>query len=303
MIKSKVRTKVIFVATVLLFSLCLMLITTEDNYATKNVTATQEKIVSIRDRNIGKYSCTNFAAIAFSGKTLYGIKTHVNDKVCALYKISNFSNPKRKVSMTSIKLRGKAANIGHANGMEVYKNALFIATAKEPGKGSQILKVSSAGNIKKRYSLNKTIYSITYFRAGTFILGGGIGHVDGRDYRRYYVAKYKNGKFDIQKTFYIKSDLTGQDIHSRKGYLYAIVFDDKNGGRVRSNYIHIINLKKPVKDKKVYPISKTITSKAQSSKTSMYEMEGIDFQGHRMYCSVNVTRKGCGRDGVYRIKY
>lgn len=275
----------------------------DDSYAARVSYAKHDRAFRVADKSVKGRNCTNFSAIAITGKTLYGLKVHTNDNAGVIYKVTNFSkSKKRKMKAMPIKQGGKVISVGHANGMEYYKGTLFLATLNAPGQGAQIIATSTSGRVKKNYYLDKTISSITYFRNGNFILGAGLKKIDGKQCRRYYVAKYVGGKFEIGKTFYVNTCLSGQDIHYRKGKLYIVAFDSKTGGRVKTSYIYRINIKSPVKDEGIYHIRRTIISRSISKRTSLFELEGIDFYGSRIYCSTNVTRKGNGADAVYWIK-
>ncbi len=288
------------------FSLCIMLIVAlliSSNANLAQAAASYKRLVGVGSKKVTlengtQVSCHNLGTMCVVGSTVYCIKTDNGNNASTLYAIAKYTTTPATTSKVITNSSNKIVSLGHANGMTYYEGSFYIATARQPGKGSQIVKVSKSGIIEAEYVADYEVSSISYCRAGYFIVNAPSNKPG---YLCYAVGKISGNKFTSNRFFYVKDAVNcfGQDTHYEDGTFYIV--RTVNEAQLKKNKILMVDLSDTILNNKMYS-SKTLNINDTSSAIK-FEIESLDIvSGTKMrFCINGITSDNTSNDAIYTI--
>lgn len=275
--------------------------------ATSDKTLSKTQLIEVKNKTVTnseneKVVCADIGAMCVIGTTLYCIKTDIASTTTALYTIKNYAKSNASTTSTLItNVDGQPAYLGHANGMTYYNGNFYIATMEKPSDSNyQITEVSITGEVLNEYKLNKTVYSIAYFKDDSFIVGISS---DKTNCRKYGVVKFDGTNFSFTKTFYVSNTGfgTGQDIEYSDGIFYIPTWDAES--KVKNKILRV-NLSKDIVDGTTYIPQINLLSNTSKNPTLIYEIESLDIVGGKIICCTNhATTSSYNKDAIYKLSY
>ncbi len=262
------------------------------------------------------YEFTNLSTITVVEGNLYCLKTTSNkeegkeiEQAAAIIKFKDFvSKPSFEDAPKVFIHHGSSYRIfKKPNAMAHYNQTFYITTGKKPGTGSQILGVSYSGTDKgvvtAQIKFDKTLYSITHYKGKYFIVGTGK-----KDVRVYYIG-YVSGSIFVSESLF-KADVTkyydkgyedGNDIYydpSEKKF-YITLFIRKN--LVEKNLVLCYDFNKKPSDGATLTLVRAMEVVCDTSKESMFEVEGIECYGGKKYVGSNCKKGDEQADGIFQL--
>ncbi len=273
------------------------------------------------------YEFTNLSTITIVEDNLYCLKTTNNKKdgkeieqAAAIIKFKDFvSKPSFEDAPKAFVHHGSSYRIfKKPNAMAHYNRTFYITTGKKPGTGSQILGVSYSGTgtdtdkgaVTAQIKFDEApLFSITHYKGKYFIVG-----TDEKDVRVYYIGYVSGSTFVSESLF--KADVReyfnegykfGNDIYYDPSgeKFYITLFMKKAIGDnefiVEKNLVLCYDFDEKPSDGATLTLVRAMEVVCDTSKESMFEIEGIECYGGKKYVGSNCKKGNKQADGIFQL--
>ena len=230
----------------------------------------EKKIIQVK--NVG--GCTNFGALAFSGNTMYTVKTKSGNRLSYVSVYKNYTKTTRS--------NHKYANcMNHGNGMAYANGHLYVATCE-----SWIVDVDTK-TWKRVVIPSPYLSSIAHVEGNKFVIGSG-----GSEYHKLSLVEIANNKVTVLKKWTVKNPkyaagyTVTQDIgyNKKNGCVYLV--------HTKNNYRTNVILRA-----KLYATEPDIIYTSKTSSSGKYEIESLDFNSAgKMIICMNLPS---GKDSTF----